>query len=47
MRQKYVETIQKYIDCVHAEAVTLAVEVVKDRNWFLPYFPINSNKVES
>ena len=43
--QKCVETMQKYIDCGHAQVVNEEVEVVTDRTWFLPHFPVlNSNK---
>ena len=45
LHQKYVETMQKYIDCGHAEVVNEEVEVATDRTWFLPHFPVlNSNK---
>ena len=37
--------MQKYIDCGHAEVVNEEVEVVVDRTWFLPHYPVlNSNK---
>ena len=45
LNQNYVETMQKYIDCGHAEVVNEEVKVVTDRTWFLPHFPVlNSNK---
>ena len=45
LHQKYVETMQKYINRGHAEAVNKEVEVVTNRTWFLRHFPVlNSNK---